>query len=134
MSNVTAQDNLLLSFEKAVDHDELAAYRDMFCQLLGSIYDNLTPVEPIFLNGLVCHPFVFGDTPEVDWLGPESEMHLHRLVYNEFRESLRTMRVFRFYERNAMLIVKPDRLRYWIRSTAIRDAYDTLVDLYEQGY
>jgi len=45
-----------------------------------------------------------------------------------------TLRVFRFYSDNVMLTVKPDRLRYWIRSTAIRDADETLIDLREQGY
>jgi hypothetical protein len=44
------------------------------------------------------------------------------------------VRVLRFYEANTILIVKPDRLRYWIRSTAIRDADETLADLHEQGY
>jgi hypothetical protein len=32
------------------------------------------------------------------------------------------------------VIVKPDRLRYWIRSTAIRDADETLVELKNQGF
>jgi hypothetical protein len=44
------------------------------------------------------------------------------------------VRVLRFYDRNVILIVKPDRLRYWIRSTAIRDADETLADLQKQGY
>jgi hypothetical protein len=44
------------------------------------------------------------------------------------------VRVVRFYERNVIIIVKPDRLRYWIRSTAIRDADETLVDLQKQGF
>jgi hypothetical protein len=30
--------------------------------------------------------------------------------------------------------VKPDRLRYWIRATAVRDADETLLDLRRQGY
>jgi hypothetical protein len=42
--------------------------------------------------------------------------------------------MLRFYSQNMILIVKPDRLRYWIRSTAIRDADETLLDLREQGY
>jgi len=42
--------------------------------------------------------------------------------------------VLRFYEANTILIVKPDRLRYWIRSAAIRDADETLTDLRSQGY
>jgi hypothetical protein len=40
----------------------------------------------------------------------------------------------RFYERNTIILVKPDRLRYWISSAAMRDADETLVDLQRQGY
>ena len=120
--------------QRAATHEELAIYREMFCRLLCSVYENLQAADPLFLNGLIAQPFYFGDAPKVDWLGPTSEKHLHRLVYEQCFESLRTVRVVRFYEQNAMLIVKPDRLRYWIRSTAIRDADDTLADLAEQGY
>jgi hypothetical protein len=49
-------------------------------------------------------------------------------------DALRTVRVLRFYESNTIVIVKPDRLRYWIASTAVRDADETLVDLRTQGY
>jgi len=42
--------------------------------------------------------------------------------------------VVRYYDANVILIVKPDRLRYWIRSTAIRDADDTLIDLRDQAW
>ena len=38
------------------------------------------------------------------------------------------------YDANVILIVKPDRLRYWIRSVAIRDADETLHDLRRQGF
>jgi hypothetical protein len=46
----------------------------------------------------------------------------------------RTASVLRFYELNTIIIVKPDRLRYWIPSTALCDADETLVDLQRQGY
>jgi hypothetical protein len=42
--------------------------------------------------------------------------------------------VLRYYDQNVVLVVKPDRLRYWIRSTAIRDADETLLDLKKQGF
>jgi hypothetical protein len=42
--------------------------------------------------------------------------------------------VIRFYDENTLIIVKPDRLRHWIPSTAIRDADETLVELQQQGF
>lgn len=118
----------------AADEKNLREYSGMFVRMLGSVYDNLQAGEPIFLNGLTCQPFYFGDHPEVSWLDRDSEDALLKLVYYENNDQLRTVRVFRVYSENVMLIVKPDRLRYWIRSTAIRDADETLVDLQKQGY
>jgi hypothetical protein len=107
----------------------------MFIHLLGSIYDNLKATDPIFLNGLICQPFYFGERPNLAWLDEQNEDELRKLIYDDDKHVyLRTVRVLRFYSENVLLIIKPDRLRYWIRSTAIRDADETLADLWQQGY
>jgi hypothetical protein len=113
---------------------ELKAHSNIFCRMLGSIYDNLQAADPVFLDGLICQPFYFGVEPSIEWLGPDCGEQLQSLVFNKALESLRTIRVVRIYHENVIFIVKPDRLRYWIRSTAIRDADDTLVELQQQGY
>ena len=125
--------NSQLLREKAKESD-IENYSKMFCQMLGSVYDNLHASEPVLLDGLTCQPFYFGDSPELTWLDSDAEANLEKLIYYENHERLRTVRVFRFYDKNVLLIVKPDRLRYWIRSTAIWDADETLRDLYHQGY
>ena len=114
--------------------ETLRSFSDLFCGMLGSIYDNLRAAEPVFLDGLICQPFYFGDEPSIEWLGPDCGEQLQSLVFDTALESLRTIRVVRIYHENVIFIVKPDRLRYWIRSTAIRDADDTLVELQQQGY
>ncbi|MBW7989566.1 MAG: N-6 DNA methylase [Planctomycetes bacterium] len=119
---------------KKADRNDLKSYSSMFCQMLGSIYNNLLASDPIFLNGLTCQPFYFGDPPNQSWLNCDSEDELRKLIYYKNHEHLRTVRIFRLYDENVILIVKPDRLRYWIRSTAIRDADETLIDLRNQGY
>ena len=120
--------------QKNASNNDLLQYSDMFVNMLGSIYDNLKAGNPIFLNGLICQSFYFGDHPELAWLDKDAETVLEKLIYYDNHAYLRTVRVFRFYDKNVLLIVKPDRLRYWIRSTAIRDADETLTDLYHQGY
>lgn len=120
--------------QKEASNNDLLQYSGMFVKMLGSIYDNLKADNPIFLNGLICQPFYFGNSPELTWLDSDAEANLKKLIYYKNHERLRTVRVFRFYDKNVLLIVKPDRLRYWIRSTAIRDADETLTDLYHQGY
>ena len=120
--------------KKGAERSDLDAYSSLYVRLLGSLYRDLNAHEPVFLNGLIAQPFYFGDRPDVSWLGEDCEASLQKLVYDESHEVLRTVRVVRHYEGNVILIVKPDRLRYWIRSTAIRDADDTLVELREQGW
>lgn len=119
---------------QAADADTLREYSSLYCRLLGSLYDNLRASDPVFLNGLTCQPFFFGDEPAIEWLGPDCEEQLTSLIFDQTLPSLRTVRVVRFYHENVIFIVKPDRLRYWIRSTAIRDADDTLTELRQQGY
>lgn len=123
--------------QKAADIDDLWEYSSMFLRMLGSVYDNLKASEPVFLDGLICQPFYFGERPSLSFSGlaEQTEDELRRLIYDDkMYEHLRTIRVLRFYSENVLLLVKPDRLRYWIRSTAIRDADETLVDLSRQGY
>ncbi len=114
--------------------EDIREYCSTFVRMLGSVYDNLRATDPVFLNGLICQPFYFGDPPSLSWLNRDSEDELRKLVYYENHELLRTVRIFRLYMENVILIVKPDRLRYWIRSTAIKDADETLIDLRNQGY
>lgn len=120
--------------KKTAEVRALNEYASLYCRLLGSLYNNLRPSDPVFLDGLICHPFFFGDKPAIEWLGPDCEEQLTALVFAQTLPSLRTVRVVRFYHENVIFIVKPNRLRYWIRSTAIRDADDTLTELRQQGY
>jgi len=118
----------------AADINDLREYAGMFIRMLGSVYDNLQASDPVFLNGLTCQPFYFGERPNLNWLTEQPEDELRKLIYSENHEHLRTVRLLRLYSENVLLLVKPDRLRYWIRSTAIRDADETLLDLRRQGY
>lgn len=120
---------------KKAEPNDIRAYADMFVRMLGTVYDNLTASDPFYLNGLICVPFYFGEQP-LSLLGDgDVEEALSGLIYgSEAQDCLRTVRVLSFYSENVMLLVKPDRLRYWIRSTAIRDADETLIDLRQQGY
>ncbi len=120
--------------QNSADNLDLRGYSDIFLRMLGSIYDNLQASDPMFINGLICQPFYFGEPPNIAWLKQHAD-ELGKLVYDDDKHKhLRTTRVLRFYAENVLLIVKPDRLRYWIRSTAIRDADETIVDLHRQGY
>ena len=91
--------------------------------------------NPIFFDGLTCQPFYFGERPDFSWLSEQPENELRKLIYDDKNHiHLRTVRILRLYSENFLLLIKPDRLRYWIRSTAVRDADETIIDLRQQGY
>jgi hypothetical protein len=126
------QDSQLLR-EKALP-TVLKGYADMFCRMLGSVYENLKALPPVGINGLICQPFYFGDEPRATWALEGHGSLLIDLIYKQDQEPLRTVRTLRFYDQNTFAIVKPDRLRYWIVSTAIRDADETLWYLRQRGF
>lgn len=114
---------------------ELNKFGEVYCQLLQSIYDSIKPHEPVVMSGLVCFPFYFGSKPEIDFGDPEKlENDLNTLIQRQHHKTLQISRIVRLYEKNVIYLVKPNLLRYWIRSIAIRDADETFAELREQGY
>lgn len=118
---------------QAVDQPMFDAYSDTFVRLLGSVYSNLRKGRSDVADGIAYQSFIFGKSSDLDW--PDDwAAHLKKLIIKKSGAAFRTNRIIRFYEANTLIIVKPDRMRNWIRSTAIRDADETLVDLQEQGF
>lgn len=118
---------------KTVDSSMFESYAKTFVRLLGSVYSNLRADRYGMADGMAYHAFTFGkasrlDWPD-DWSGP-----LQKILFKHGSAALHTHRIVRFYEGNTLIIVKPDRLRSWIPSTAIRDADEALVDLQKQGF
>lgn len=116
-----------------VDSDAFNLYSSIFTKLLGTIYKNLRPGKSGCFGGLAYQAFYFGEKSELEWPDNWAEK-LQEVVFKKGGSVIQTSRVLRFYERNTLIIVKPDRLRYWIASTAIRDADETLADLQQQGF
>jgi len=118
---------------EAVDSSKFQSYANTFVCLLGSVYSNLRADRCGVADGMAYQAFTFGKTSGLDWPSDWSD-HLRKLLFKHDSAALRTHRIVRFYEGNTLIIVKPDRMRDWIPSTAIRDADETLVDLQEQGF
>jgi hypothetical protein len=118
---------------KAAQPSDLDAYCKLFKRMLSPAYDKIKFLPSKRADGLIVAGFHFGDAPKPKELTGTIEETVRGLIYDR-KGSLRTVRVLRIYDGNMILIIKPDRLRYWIRSVAIRDADDTIVDLVKQGF
>jgi hypothetical protein len=113
---------------------DISEYNEMFSRMLKSVYSNLSFGETVWTDGLICQFFCFGECPDFRELQEQSSQSWKSLIYDDNFGNLRTIRVLRYYDKNFFMIIKPDLLRYWIKSVAIRDADETLGQLYEQGY
>ncbi len=114
----------------------LAAFGDIFTVQINTIYKQnaLRALKPYTWPGAICLPFVFGEG-KVDWTGAaELQGKLDTLLHEQRDTTLHVTRIARIYDGNFIFLLKPDRLRYWLRSVALRDADETLSDLRAQGF
>ncbi|MCP4216945.1 MAG: N-6 DNA methylase [bacterium] len=118
-----------------VDFSQLKAFGTLFCKVLNTVYDNFNVHPPVITDHFVCLPVYYQTMPRLEINDSEQlEAHLQKLLSKDMGENLRITRVLRIYDDNVIYLVKPRQLRYWLNSTAVRDADDTFADLVKQGY
>ncbi len=117
-------------------HAALADYTSVFCAQIEGVYRETTllALKAQHWPGTICQPFAFGGGA-VDWSGVEElRGRLDSLLRQKRGSALTITRIARIYDDRFIFMLKPDRLRYWLRSTALRDSDDTLADLRAQGF
>ena len=117
-------------------HSVLPTFASVFLHQINTVYKRkpLKALEPQTWPGVICQPFAFG-TGNVDWSrADELKDKLDALLYEQQGTTLHVIRVARIYDGKFVFLLKPDRLRYWLRSVALRDADETLADLRAQGF
>ncbi len=118
-----------------VDDSDLFNFGETFCHILNPVYEKFFPLKPIKLRSFICFPFCYGDAPDIDPSDTnKAGLLLEKLMLHKHGNRLFVNRILRLYEENVILIIKPNQKRYWLRSIALRDADETLVDLLDQGY
>lgn len=117
------------------DKLDLQSFGEMYCSILNPVYKQFHPLEPIPMGSFICHPFCYGDAPQIE-LPDQNKVvpFLDELLRRQHGSRLFINRILRIYEQNVIFMVKPNQKRYWLRSIALRDADETLVDLLGQGY
>lgn len=128
-----AKINTTLASEK-----ELKEFGQVFCESLNAIYKqngkSFKPMKPIKTLSYTCFPFIYGDASFNPVLASKiQEGDLSDLIENK-QESVHYRRVLRLYRKDMVFLIKPNTLRYWLKSIALRDASDVMVDLINSGY
>jgi hypothetical protein len=111
------------------------AFADVFVQQINAVYRRkpLQLLDTYFWPGVVCQTYAFGNG-RVDWKDADELREKLASLFTERRgTSLQIIRISRIYDGKFIFMLKPDRLRYWLRSMALRDADETLSDLRAQG-
>ena len=118
-----------------VTKQNLSEFGKTYCQILQSVFKSIKPYQHFETDSYICYPFYFGDKPSIDFSNPEqAEKYIEQLVQKKSGVSLRLTRIIRLYEGNVIYLIKPNKLRYWLQSIALRDADETFSDLRKQGY
>jgi hypothetical protein len=113
------------------DHREFAR---IYTRQINTVHKKLRSLPIKSWAGICCQPFVFGKG-EPDWKDADSLVEkLTALLRSKKSVTLTTVRILRIFDGSFVFLIKPDRLRYWLRSIALRDADETLADLRRMGF
>lgn len=113
------------------NHQEFAR---IYTRQINTVHKKLRPLPTKSWAGICCQPFVFG-MAEPDWKDTESLTDkLTALLRSKKSATLTTVRILRIFDGPFVFLIKPDRLRYWLRSIALRDADESLADLRRMGF
>ena len=113
----------------------LPEFNEVFTARINAVYkkNKLRALQEQAWPGIVCQPYVFGKG-EVEWNGADGLKDKLNKLLKEQRGNINITRIARLYDGAGIYLLKPDRLRYWLCSVALRDADETLADLVDQGF
>lgn len=111
---------------------KLEEFCEVYTRQVRLVYGGLRPLAPYVWPGTICQPFAFGKA-DVDWSDAESLRDRLTQLLTDRHETLLVERIARIFDGAFIFLLKPERLRYWLRSVAIRDADETLAELRAQG-
>jgi len=118
---------------------DLNNFSQAFCRNLNSLYQNGTekfiphPAGMITTQSFICLPFAYGKKGGLSKIPSElNDDSLDVLISNQERSVL-YRRILYCYQPNLIYLIKPKKLRYWIKSVALHDASQVIGDIAKAG-
>ncbi len=118
-------------FDKIID-----SYADVFCEILNSVYKK--NAKSFYYSALhkgkeyVGVAFKYGSKTSTKKILNLSEKDIEELIQNNYSDNVQYNRIIRIYKDNTIYLIKPNQLRYWVRSIAVRDADTTFAEIVYQ--
>ncbi len=130
-----------------VTQAQLEEFGEIFCNTMNEEHDHAEEnrawqIGNVYeTDSFVAYQFIFGEIQNnsIFEVRKTDLQHLQNLVFNtEENSSAIFVRVLRYYGSNEeydfVWLIKPNTMRYWFNSIALRDADDTFTDYFEIGY
>lgn len=115
---------------------DMDAYTKIVLDRVNCVYkeNTLHAIDAYSWPGVICQAFRFDDR-QLDSNGSnELKGRIDEMLKERRGGGVNVTRIGRFYGENSIYLVKPNRLRYWLRSVALRDSDEVLADLAQQGF
>lgn len=128
---------------KKTTPEELQAFGEVFCIALNSVYQE---GDKCFRQGailrttnFILNSFVYTNEEQhwdiTDVKDDKLEATLQQLLQNDNIANLLINRRLIFYSNdNTIYLLKPQAIRFWLKSIALRDVDEVFADLIEKGY
>jgi hypothetical protein len=108
-----------------------------FLSVMNSVYKDVKAYKTLFIGDFVCFIVYKGEKlPEIDIENSENaEVYLNNLlIQKNISKTIRMTKIITIFDKNVTYLIKPNQLRYWLPSIAIRDADEICSYLRKKGF
>jgi hypothetical protein len=125
----------------SINDKEVCLFEDAFCEVINNVYGakgyKFRTVRRIINLNFIWVTFEHinhEETIETSFQGEES-LFDRILSDTDTNRALNINRIITYYgEKNRISFIKPNKLKYWMRTIAYRDAENVKGDMYKEGY
>lgn len=133
MSNYVLKGADFIPLQKEPSSNDLKKYNDTFERLMKTAYKNFKHIKSGFYEEIRFNIFSFSKDFRDQFENINELLPLiNEQIYKKYRGSLYTKRAVRIFTDDFLIILKPNKLRYWIRSAAVRDVDGVIHNIIKQ--
>ncbi|MCK9163223.1 MAG: SAM-dependent methyltransferase [Bacteroidales bacterium] len=126
----------------SINMDTLSLFSDAFCEILNVTYKTgeyeFKTIRKIICEDYVWITFEHTNTNKVieKHIDSKNELEFHKILQDDMsKNSLRINRIITYYgKENQISFIKPNKLKYWMRTVAYRDVENVKSDMLKKGY
>jgi len=138
MSSIDKEDSKLFN---SINDKEVCLFEEAFCQVINNVYGTngfkFTTVRRIINPNFIWVTFEHTNHEvTIETLFQGEETLFDRILSDtDTNRALNINRIITYYgEKNRISFIKPNKLKYWMRTIAYRDAENVKGDMYKEGY